>query len=229
MVFKRRTPRSFAGWARQMVYPVGGFRRAVQYMVHRMRRIPDEPHRIARGVFAGTFVNFPPIFGFQFLSAAGIAWVMRGNIIAALLCTFLSNPITTPIIALTSLQLGHWMLGIEAPLSAVVVFNAFGDAGAELWHNFTAVFTGRVAHWENLAQFWNTIYLPYLVGSIIPGLIISTFFYYISIPLVLAYQKLRKNRTRDDIEKRRRIKATLFEAKAREAEQSVDDDGPGAP
>jgi hypothetical protein len=128
VVFKRRNKRSVFAWARQLVYPTGGFARAARYMLHRMRRLPDEPHRIARGVFAGTFVNFPPIFGIQFLSAGLLAWAMRGNILAALLCTFLSNPITTPIIAVTSLELGHWMLGIQAPLDIRTIFNAFADA-----------------------------------------------------------------------------------------------------
>ena len=44
MVFKRRNPRTLWGWTREMVYPQGGFRRATQYVLHRMRRLPDSPH-----------------------------------------------------------------------------------------------------------------------------------------------------------------------------------------
>lgn len=204
-----------------MVYPDGGFRRATQYMIHRMRRLPDEPHKIARGVFAGTFVNFPPIFGIQFVSAALLAWVMRGNILAAVLCTFLSNPITTPFIAVLSLELGHWMLGIKVPLTPVMIFDAFGQAGFELWHNFLSVFTADVSRWESLGRFWQTIYFPYLVGSILPGLVFSLLAYYVTIPLVRAYQKLRANKTREGIEKRRRLKAALLEAKAREEAEAA--------
>ena len=57
MVFKRRNPRTLWGWTREMVYPQGGFRRATQYVLHRMRRLPDSPQRIARGVFAGSVVG----------------------------------------------------------------------------------------------------------------------------------------------------------------------------
>jgi hypothetical protein len=188
-----------------------------------MRRLPDEPHRIARGVFAGTFVNFPPIFGIQFVSAALLAWVMRGNILAALLCTFLSNPITTPFIALLSLELGHWMLGIDKPLSAVYIFSAFGNAGHELWMNVRAVFTDASTEWGNLAAFWHTIYFPYLVGSILPGIVCSLIAYYVTIPLVHAYQKLRRARLGDRLEKRRKLKALLAEAQA----QSGGDDAGG--
>mgnify|MGYP003905738571 FL=1 len=65
MVFKRREPLGWLAWMREMVYPSGGFRRATRYVIHRMSRLPDEPHRIARGVFAGVFVSFTPLFGFD--------------------------------------------------------------------------------------------------------------------------------------------------------------------
>ena len=211
MVFKRRTRRSFWGWARQLVYPEGGFARAIRYVMHRMRRLPDEPHRIARGVFAGTFVNFPPIFGLQFVSAALLAYVMRGNIIAALLSTFLSNPITTPFIAVGSLQLGHWMLGTHEPLSAVIIFDAFSDAGLEIWRNIRAIFTSDPVQWGNLDHFWRAIYLPYLVGSILPGLVTALIFYYATVPLIGAYQKLRSLRLRDRVEKHKRQRAASKE------------------
>lgn len=230
MVFKRRTPRSTLAWARQLVYPNGGFARAIRYMVHRMRRLPDEPHRIARGVFAGTFVNFPPIFGIQFVSAAALAWVMRGNILAALLCTFLSNPITTPIIAVTSMELGYWMLGIDAPLQVMSIVEAFGNAGIEIWRNIKAMFTDERTHWASLIIFFKTIYLPYLVGSIVPGLIVSTVLYYLTTPIVHAYQKVRSKRTQDRIEKRRRLKAALIEARQKaESTRNGDDETPQEP
>ncbi len=194
-------------------------------MVHRMRRLPDEPHRVARGVFAGTFVNFPPIFGIQFISAAALAWAMRGNIIAALLCTFLSNPITTPVIAVVSMETGYWLLGIKAPLEVMGIVEAFGNAGVELWRNAKAVFTSEPTEWASLIVFFKTIYLPYLVGSIIPGLICSTVLYYLTTPLVLAYQKIRAKRTQDRIEKRRRLKAAVIEARQK-AELPQDDAAP---
>lgn len=224
MVFKRRDKLTWFAWAREWVYPAGGFKRATMYLIHRMRRLPDEPHRIARGVFAGTFVNFPPIFGIQFISAAAFAYVIRGNILAAVLCTFLSNPITTPFIAIGCLQLGYWMLGMTGAMDIHAVFRAFTGAGEELWSNFLAIFTTAPTHWQNLGQFWRTIYFPYLVGSIIPGIIFSLVAYYMTIPLVKAYQKLRAGKLRDRIEKRRRIKAALLEAEER-ASRGGDDGG----
>jgi uncharacterized protein len=218
-VFKRRDKRSFGKQLADFIYPKGGFWRATRYVMHRMRRLPDEPHRVARGVFAGVFVSFPPIIGFQLIGAGLMAWAIRGNIIAALLATFLSNPITTPFIAIASLSVGHWMMGIESSLTIEAVFAAFVDAGSELWNNFTAIFTSDVAHWDSLQMFFRTIYAPYFVGSILPGIGVSLIFYYLTIPLIKGYQKLRRNRLVQHIEKRRALKAAIAEADARAAER----------
>lgn len=199
-----------------MIYPDGGFRRALQYFVHRMRRLPDTPHKVARGVFAGTFINFPPLFGVQMVAAAMLSWVMRGNILAAVLCTFASNPLTTPFIAVGCLELGHWMLGIKVPLTPRMIGDAFGRAGYDLWTNFLAIFTDAPAHWGGLANFWHTIYFPYLVGSILPGLVFALAAYYLTIPLVHAYQNLRATKLREAVEKRRRLKAAILETRQRE-------------
>ena len=226
MVFKRRDKRSYKQMARDFIYPKGGFRRAIQYVIHRMRRLPDQPHRIARGVFAGTFVNFPPLFGVQMVSAAALAWVLRGNILAALLATFLSNPLTTPFIAMGSLKLGHWMLGIEAPLNFHFVLAAFTEAGVQIWHNFLALFTSEVTQWDKLIDFFWFLYWPYTIGSILPGIFFSFLTYYLTIPLVHAYQKLRAAKFKERSEKRKALKARIAAMKSSAA---GDDEAPGGP
>lgn len=191
MVFKRRTPRSLPEWARELVYPRGGFRRAVQYVMHRMRRLPDQPERVARGFAAGVFISFTPFFGFHFLGSVGIAWAIRGNILAALLGTFVGNPVTTPIIAITSVTLGRWMMGMPGALDVAEIGRDFGHAGAQIWTNMTAIFTPEVMHWDRLAEFFHDIYLPYMIGGILPGLVVSLGFYGLTLPLVRAYHRLR--------------------------------------
>lgn len=225
MVFRRRNRRTVAEWAREFVYPRGGFRRAAQYVTHRLRRLPDEPHRIARGVFAGVFVSFTPFFGFHFLSAALLGWVMRGNIIAALLATFVGNPLTTPVIAITSVELGHRILGIDAPMDVRSIIAAFTNAGAELWDNARALFTSDVTQWENLGTFFGTIFWPYLVGGLLPGLAVGLAFYWAAIPIVRAYQKIRESQARARLEKRLRLKSPAKAAKP----SSGDDGRPAAP
>ena len=88
MVFKRRTPRTYLQMLAEAFWPRGGWTRAFHYVKHRIRRLPDNPHRIARGVGAGVFVSFTPLFGLHFISAVASAWIVRGNMLAALLGTF---------------------------------------------------------------------------------------------------------------------------------------------
>lgn len=192
MVFKRRNPLSWWAFFKEGVWPRAGWRRAFEYTRHRLRRLPDSPEKIGRGMFAGTFVAFLPIPGLQFIAGGLLAWLMRGNILASLLATFLSNPITTPIIAVLSIGLGHRLLGIRKPLNPEMIGHAFGGAGREIWHNVRAAFTPEQAHWDNLIEFWNTIYWPYVVGSMVPSVAFALVAYYLTVPLVRAYQNRRK-------------------------------------
>jgi uncharacterized protein (DUF2062 family) len=202
MVFKRRTPKGWLQMLSESVWPRGGWGRATSYAMHRLRRLPDPPHRIARGAFAGLFIGTLPIPGFQIAGALLLSWVMRGNLIAAALGTFVSNPVTTPLIAVPSIALGHWLLGIERPLSPPAVMDAFAEAGGEVWHNLLALFGRGDFHWGALEVFFHDIYWAYFVGSIGPGIVIGLAGYYLSLPVVRAYQGLRAKRLRERISRR---------------------------
>jgi uncharacterized protein len=227
VVFKRRDNRTVWAWLREMIYPKGGFGRAIRYVMHRMRRLPDSPHRIARGVFAGCLIGFLPLPGMQFLGAWGFSRLIRGNVLAALLGTFNSNPVTTPFFAVGAISLGHWMLGGDTPLSSEAIGAAFADAGSDIWRNFSAIFTHDVAHWGGLLQFWRQIYLPYFIGALLPGIALSLVFYYLTIPLVQAYQNARAARSKEQSEKRGRLRAALLEAASRLKPKADRDDDDG--
>ncbi len=234
MVFKRRDPLGWGAWLREMVYPRSGLKRATQYVVHRMRRLPDSPERVARGVFAGSVVGFLPLPGLQFVAAWLASRLANGNLLAALLATFNTNPITTPFFAVLAMTLGHWIMGIEVPLSAEYIGDRFAMAGHDLWFNIKAIFGPERAHWGGLIQFWHEIYVPYFIGALIPGVVLSAIAYYITIPLVSAYQKGRASRAKERAERRQALRESLrlaaekVRAKTRAAEFS-EDDTPGAP
>ena len=194
MVFKRRTPKTYYQIVAEAFYPKGGWRRAAQYVLHRLRRLPDPAHKISRGIAAGVFVSFTPLFGFHFIAAAAVAWVLRGNILAALLATFVGNPLTFPFIAAIALELGSWMLG-SPPVPLNRVGQAFSDAFTQLWDNFYAIFTPAEMHWDALGDFFQVI---------IPGIIAGLAFYYLSYPLIVTYQKARDRRRQARAEKKRR-------------------------
>jgi len=222
-------------WLREMVYPKGGFKRATRYVIHRMRRVPDTPHRVARGMFAGSLIGFLPLPGLQFVGAWLLARIMKGNLLAALLATFNTNPITTPFFAVLAMTLGHWIMGIEAPLNAEYIGRAFADAGGDLWFNVMAIFGPEKARWGGLINFWHEIYVPYFIGALGPGIILSLIAYYITIPLVEAYQKSRAAKSKERSERRRKLKAALADAANRlkhpreSAAAAGDDSRPGEP
>lgn len=203
MVFKRRNPRSWPQAIGHIFYPKGGWGRAVSYVVYRLRRLPDPPHKIARGVAAGVFVCFTPFYGLHFLLAAMLAYVMQGNILASLLATFFGNPVTFPIIAAISLELGAWMLGTPGGLPLQQVFSQFGSASAELWANVMAMFNDDVAQWDRLRVFFYRVFWPYIVGGIIPGIFAGVTAYMLTLPAVAAYQRRRIKKLKAQFEKRR--------------------------
>ncbi|MEO0905356.1 MAG: DUF2062 domain-containing protein [Pseudomonadota bacterium] len=191
MVFKRRDRRAIWQIVLDFFYPRGGWTRAFEYVKHRVRRLPDTPQKISRGIWAGVFICFTPLFGLHFVFAAIIARLMRGNIFAALMATFFGNPLTFPPIGYLSISLGSWMLGLP-PGRIDRLGQKFADASYDLWNNFVAIFTPDRINWRGLQVFYDDVFFPYLVGGIIPGLITATIAYYLSVPVISAYQKRRK-------------------------------------
>ena len=225
MVFRRRDRRPVGQIVKEFFLPRGGWKRAATYVWHRLRRLPDPPHRIARGIFAGVFISFTPLFGFHYIGAALIAWGLRGNILAALLATFFGNPLTTPLIAVSSVELGYWMLGNEGHLSPHDIFAAMSQAAMDLWSNVLAVFTAEAMQWDGLGAFYHTIFLPYLVGGIGPGILASLACYFVSVPLVEAFQKLRSKKRREQIEKAVARRRRLADKLRTEAKTEPEGDG----
>ncbi len=175
------------------VYPRGGWTRAFHYVKHRVRRLPDSPERIARGIWAGVFAAFTPFYGMHFVVAALLSRVMNGNLLAALMGTFFGNPLTYVPIGVVSLQTGHWMLGSDAGEGVHRSFGGkFVDAGDDLWQNFRAIFTPETADWHGLRVFYDEVFFPYLVGGILPGIVCATACYILTVPVIRAYQKRRR-------------------------------------
>ena len=216
MVFKRRDKRVWWKVIAESLYPKGGWARAFHYIRHRLHRLPDPPHKIARGVWAGVFTTFTPFYGMHFIVAALVSRVMQGNLIAALLATFFGNPLTYIPIGVTSLKTGHWLLGTEFEVAEQKLGGKFAEAGGDLWHNFMSMFTEETADWHGLSVFYDEVFFPYLIGGIIPGIITASICYYIAVPLIRAYQNRRKGRIKEKLAALRKKKLEKQSAKAPE-------------
>ena len=88
---------------------------------------------VARGVALGLFCGTIVPFG-QSIAAALVAVPLRANLAVAALCTFITNPFTTPLFYLGAYKTGSWILSEPAPArSAPEAGDSAGDVAASLW------------------------------------------------------------------------------------------------
>ncbi|MEM6618592.1 MAG: DUF2062 domain-containing protein [Pseudomonadota bacterium] len=210
-MFKRRNQRTWTESVVETVYPRTGWRRAFEYIGHRIKRLPDSAHKIAVGIACGVFVTFSPLFGLHFFLAAFLAFLLRGNILASLLATFVGNPVTFPLIAAISYRTGLVMMGrgTERQVGRKIL-DEFSAMFSVIWHNFKALFGGTPVPWAPVGHAFHEVFLPYLLGGLVSGAVFAALFYVGSKPMIAAYQKRRKGRLMEKFQelraKRKRMK-----------------------
>jgi len=195
MVFKRRQKQSWGDFLLGIFFPRKGWRRAFEYVAHRIKRLPDTPHNIALGFACGVFVSFSPLFGLHFIYAALCAVLVRANMLAALLGTFFGNPLTFFFIGSLSYKLGMWMMGLDASAEDVAgLSESFKNAFVVMCDGFWSIFGYERPKWGMLTSFFYQVFVPYFVGGILPGLLAALVCYFFSCPLIAAYQNKRRAR-----------------------------------
>ncbi|MDE0784280.1 MAG: DUF2062 domain-containing protein, partial [Planktomarina sp.] len=192
-MFRRRDRRGLGRAVWEVIYPKGGWKRAYFFLKHRLQRLPGTPEQIARGLAIGVFTAFSPFYGLHFIVAALLAVLLRANILASLLGTFFGNPLTYIPIGAAALGTGYSMLGqrLDSELQ-IGLGQMFIRALSELWYNFKAIFTVSYGDWTYLAEFWDTVFFPWLVGGLPPGIVSGLVAYYISVPTIRGYKNRRK-------------------------------------
>ena len=113
-MFRRRHKLHPLDWARNMVWPRIGWRRAYHYWMARMGRLPGTENSLAIGFASGAAMSFTPFVGFHIILAAFLRLIFRGNIIASAIGTIIGNPWTFPFIWIWLYNVGIW-LGFERP------------------------------------------------------------------------------------------------------------------
>lgn len=114
-MFRRRVELHPLEKLKEFFWPRSGWKRTFQYGWRRVWRLSGTPHAIALGVSAGAFASCTPFFGFHILIAMMVAWVLRGNLIASAIGTFIGNPLTFPAIWFVVYETGRYMMGTPAP------------------------------------------------------------------------------------------------------------------
>ena len=103
-----------------------GPRERLGQILVRMRQLEGNPHYLALGMAVGIFVSITPIIPFQTLVAVALAFLVRGSKSAAALGTWLSNPLTIPLVYYANYKLGCLMLGYQTTLESIS-FDSFSQ------------------------------------------------------------------------------------------------------
>ena len=192
-MFKRRERRSIFRFFNEVIFSLKGIGRAIEYVGIRLKRIPDTPHKISLGMSCGIFASFTPLFGLHFLIAGLLSYVLRANVLASLIGTFIGNPITFPIITVFNLKLGEWILGSSeySSVDGGKIFEGFLDFIFLIYKNlFTEGSVGENSV-PRINEFLNGVFIPYSLGGIIGGIFVAIISYFLLRPLVATYQKQR--------------------------------------
>ncbi|MBX3447357.1 MAG: DUF2062 domain-containing protein [Parvibaculaceae bacterium] len=196
-MFRRRVDLHPIEKLKEFFWPRSGWKRSFQYGWRRVWRLSGTPHAIALGVAAGVFASCTPFFGFHILLAMLVAWVIRGNLVASALGTFVGNPLTFPLIFFVVFEVGKFMVGTPAGRAHPEIEEVVQQAGA---------FDRLLPH-----------IVPLLVGAIPVGIVLGCVFYVITRSGVEAYQSQRRKlleeraKARADAAAGRRVEAAALE------------------
>ena len=192
-MFKRRERRSIFRFFYEVIFSFKGISRAIEYVGIRLKRIPDTPHKISLGMSCGIFASFTPLFGLHFLIAGLLSYLLRANVLASLIGTFVGNPITFPIITVFNIKLGEWILGSSEYSSGDggKIFEGFLDFIFLIYKSFFTEGSIGENNVPRMNEFLNGVFIPYSLGGLILGIFIAVISYFLLRPLVATYQKKR--------------------------------------
>ena len=146
--------------------------RFISYYKLKLARLPASPHAVASGFACGSMVSFTPLLGLHFILAIVFAYLIRGNIVAALLGTIVGNPVTFPFI---------W--GLIYKVGAFVISTKHIEFNNEI--NFNMIITQTYE-----------IFLPMLLGGAILAITVWLITYILTHSFISSYKKskIKKNR-----------------------------------
>lgn len=158
-----------------------------KYYWLRVLRLRDTPSQIARGVVAGVVVCFTPLPITHIVQAAVVAWVVRGNILAALIASWAGNPWTYPLMWAAAYHTGHAVYGVMGwTMMQVPTTLSWGE------------------FWDLLVNHPYDVMVPWVVGGYVVAILVSPILYYTIRPLIARAQDARAQiRRRARIARRR--------------------------
>lgn len=160
----------------------------LRFAARRLSGLRASPHEIALGCAAGAFASITPLLGVQTLLAIAIAALLRASVPAAVIGTFVGNPLSWPFIWASTYAMGLQIVGLDGVFDpSVFERNVLMVWGAFLQHSPQLLDVTAALLWPLL---W-----PMLAGSLPIGLLIAAIVYYISRNVVRAWRVRRMTRT----------------------------------
>jgi uncharacterized protein (DUF2062 family) len=162
---------------REFFWPSMGHRAMARYVLLRVIRLAENPHKVALGVAVGVFVSWTPLLGLHNLLIILICWLLGASILAGLAAALVGNPWTFPLMWWGSYELGNRLLGTRH-VDVVKVFE--GMTLDRFWHHL----------WPLL----KVVFLPVGLGAVPLGLVSAGLCYWLTLKLMKTYHLRRAAR-----------------------------------
>lgn len=156
----------------------------VRYFWRQVLRLRATPHAVALGFAIGVFSACTPFLGVQTILACALAFVLRVSMPAALLGTFVGNPLSWPAIWSASYVSGALLLGQDPTYATDHLGETANVLGATLMAPSLQTFDAAVDNLLPIAE-------PMVVGGLLVGLIAAIFSYYPTRRAVRVFQRQR--------------------------------------
>lgn len=138
--------------------------------LNRLIHLGESTERTAFAFALGVFIAFTPTFGFHYLTALVIFWLLRLNLPALLMGTTLNNPLTVAPIYSFCLWIGLLLVGGKEPRKPID------------WE----------LSWSLISQL-RPLLIPFLVGTLVVGTIAAACSYWV-VHRWLLYRVARRRR-----------------------------------
>ncbi len=152
------------------------FRRAYKYYYIKLVNSKGTVHSVAMGIAIGFFMSVAIPIG-QVIVVVPLAFIFKAHRGMAVFFTFFSNPYTTPILYPVACLIGAKILGI--PITFIQIQSAIEKV----------IYSFDFSSLTGLG--WN-LFISFMLGGPILGLIMAIPAYFISAHLIRIYRKQRK-------------------------------------
>tara|TARA_Y100001935_G_C17275406_1_gene494370 strand:+ start:1084 stop:1524 length:441 start_codon:yes stop_codon:yes gene_type:complete len=144
----------------------------MSYYKLRLARLPASNYAISSGFACGSMVSFTPLLGLHFILALIFAYLIRGNLIAALIGTVVGNPLTFPFIWGLIYKVGTFVTTIK-----------------HVTHS-------NEINFEMIVNQTYEIFFPMFVGGIIIAPLVWITTYFVIYSFISSYKKRKKRSKR---------------------------------